>query len=120
MTFKVANVIAVFNSKSGGPPRTVVSIAVAGRGLWESDLFTTEYLESKSDVLLVREFPGHVNLYPAAAHSVLGGLAMLGRFDRNFEVQLLRGVAPAVVHIHGLWSPFLAAFALTARRNNIP
>jgi glycosyltransferase involved in cell wall biosynthesis len=120
MSFKVANIITAFNSESGGPPRTVAQIAAAGRGLWEADLFTTDFLESKSDVLLIREFPGHVHLYPAGARTLLGGLARLLRFNRNFETQLLRGVAPDVVHIHGLWSPYLAAFALTARRHRIP
>jgi glycosyltransferase involved in cell wall biosynthesis len=120
MTFKVSNIISAFNSKSGGPPRTVSLIAAAGAGLWQADLFTTDYLESTTDTLCVREFPGHVNLARAGAHSVVGGLSMVAGLDRGFRTQLLHGVKPDVVHVHGIWSPFLAAFALTAYRQGIP
>lgn len=120
MQFKVANVISSFNSKSGGPPRTVSLIAAAGTGLWAADLFTTDYRESRDDSLLVREFPGHVNISPSISHGMLGGLAMLTGIARGFETQLLSGVAPDIVHIHGLWSPYLAAFAKSAARHRIP
>jgi glycosyltransferase involved in cell wall biosynthesis len=119
-TFKVANVISSFNSESGGPPGTVSLIAEAGRGLWHADLFTTNHLQSPSDTLRVVDFPGQVKLLPDSAHTMIGGLAMLAGLSRGFRDQLLRGVKPDVVHIHGLWSPFLAAFALTALRNRIP
>jgi len=120
MKFKVANVISAFNSKSGGPPRTVSMIASAGAGLWQSDLFTTDYLESAADSLCVREFPGHVNVSPAGSHSIVGGLSMVAGLDRGLRAQLLHGVEPDVVHLHGIWSPYLAAFALTAHREGIP
>src|ERR1700690_2629536 len=84
MTFKVANVISAFNSKSGGPPRTVMLIATAGLGHWQADLFTTDSLESGNDTLLVREFPGHANISSAASHSTLGGIAMLTGVKRGF------------------------------------
>jgi glycosyltransferase involved in cell wall biosynthesis len=119
-TFKVANVISSFNAESGGPPGTVSLIAEAGRGHWQADLFTTDYRQSPSDTLLVADFPGQVNLLPAAAHGVMGGLAMLAGVSRVYRDRLLRGGKPDVVHIHGMWSPFLAAFALTARRHGIP
>ena len=118
--FKVANVIAGFNAESGGPPRTVAQIAAAGSGHWHADLFTTDYVESKADSLLVSEFPGHVNVFPSTARSTLGGLSMMAGISSHFRTQLLRGVRPDVVHIHGIWSPYLAAFALTAIRHQIP
>ncbi len=120
MTFKVANVISAFNSKSGGPPRTVSLIAAAGRGHWRADLFTTDYRESAADTLLLSDFPGHVNVLPSRARGVLGGLFMLTGISRAYRTQLLRGVAPDVIHIHGMWSPYLAAFAKTAIENRIP
>jgi glycosyltransferase involved in cell wall biosynthesis len=118
--FKVANVIAGFNAESGGPPRTVARIAAAGSGQWHADLFTTDYVESKADSLLVNEFPGHVNVLPSMARSILGGLSMMAGISSHYRTQLLRGVRPDVVHIHGIWSPYLAAFALTAIRHQIP
>jgi len=120
MSFKVANIIDTFNSKSGGPPRTVSLIAEAGVGHWHADLFTTDYRESASDMLLFKDFPGHVNVLPSGSHTMLGGLCMVAGISRSYESQLLRGVAPDVIHIHGMWSPYLAAFALTANRNRIP
>jgi glycosyltransferase involved in cell wall biosynthesis len=120
MTFKVANIIAHFNAESGGPPRTVSQIAAAGKGHWHADLFTTDYVESAADRLLVREFPGHVNLLPAGFRTTLGGLSMMVGLSRHHRTQLLSGVGPDVVHIHGVWSPYLAAFALTALRHGIP
>jgi len=120
VTFKVANVISCFNSRSGGPPRTVAMIARAGVGRWQADLFTTDYRESASDELLLGEFPGDVNVMGSVSHSILGGLSMLTGVNRHFEAQLLRGVAPDVVHIHGIWSPYLAAFARCAELHRIP
>jgi glycosyltransferase involved in cell wall biosynthesis len=120
MTFTVANVISSFNSKSGGPPRTVSLIAAAGSGLWRADLFTTDYQESASDSLLVDEFPGPVHVARGGSHGLLGGLAMLAGLDHGFSAQLLRGGVPDIVHIHGIWSPFLAVFAAAARRHGIP
>lgn len=120
MPFKVANIISSFNSKSGGPPRTVSLIAVAGAGLWQADLFTTDYQEPAGDPLLVRDFPGQVTISPAGSQGFVGGLAMLAGLERGFAARLLRGSNPDVVHIHGIWSPFLAAFAATARRSGIP
>jgi glycosyltransferase involved in cell wall biosynthesis len=120
MTFRVANIIARFNAESGGPPRTVAQIAAAGSGHWHADLFTTDYVESAADSLLVGEFPGHVNVLPSRSHTMLGGLSMMAGINRHHRTQLLKGVAPNVVHIHGVWSPYLAAFALTAIRNRIP
>ena len=120
MNFKVANVIAHFNAESGGPPRTVSQIAAAGAGQWQADLFTTDYTESAADRLLTQEFPGHVNLLPAVSRTMWGGLSMMAGTSRQFKRQLLRGVHPDVVHIHGVWSLYLAAFALTAIQNRIP
>jgi glycosyltransferase involved in cell wall biosynthesis len=120
MSFKVANVISSYNSKSGGPPRTVSLIAVAGAGLWQADLFTTDYHEPAGDPLLVRDFPGQVTVSPAGSQGFVGGLAMLAGLERGFAAQLLRGSNPDVVHIHGIWSPYLAAFAAAAHRNGIP
>lgn len=119
-TFKVANVIGSFNSQSGGPPGTVSLIAAAGRGHWLADLITTDYRQSPLDMLLVADFPGQVNMLPASAHSAIGGLAMLAGLGRGRRDQLLRALRPDVVHIHGIWSPFVAAFALTAIRHRIP
>jgi glycosyltransferase involved in cell wall biosynthesis len=45
---------------------------------------------------------------------------MLSGLNRHYRAQLLQGIRPNVVHIHGVWSPYLAAFALTAIRNRIP
>jgi len=120
MTFKVANIINTFNSKSGGPPRTVSLIAEAGTGYWKADLFTTEYREPAADTLLVKEFPGHVNVLPSGAHTVLGGIAMMAGFSRAYRSQLTEGISPDLVHLHGMWNPFLAAFAATAKAHRIP
>jgi glycosyltransferase involved in cell wall biosynthesis len=120
MTFKVANIINTFNSKSGGPPRTVSLIAEAGNGYWKADLFTTEYREPAADTLLVKEFPGHVNVLPSGAHTILGGMAMMAGFSRAYRSQLTKGISPDLVHLHGMWNPFLAAFARTAKANRIP
>lgn len=120
MSFRVANVIATFNSKSGGPPRTVSLIAAAGVGQWRADLFTTTYRESKSDSLLLDEFPGHVNVLSSHWHTIAGGLCMMTGISASYRVQLLKGVVPDIVHIHGMWSPFLAAFAESAIKNRIP
>ena len=119
MTFKVANIISAFNSQSGGPPRTVSLIAAAGLGTWTTELFTTSFQDSPKDTLLIDEFPGPVNVLPDQYHGMLGSLAMLAGFNRSFRTQLRRG-APNVVHIHGMWSPYLAAFAAEARRLEVP
>jgi glycosyltransferase involved in cell wall biosynthesis len=120
MGFRVANIICRFNSASGGPTRTVLGIAAAGQGLWRAELFTTDYTDRANDSLMTQDFAGHVNLLDANAQTGVGGtLRMLGLF-RSYEAQLLRGVAPDVIHIHGLWSPLLAAYARTARRNAVP
>lgn len=68
--------------------------------------------------MLIREFSGHVNLLPASAHSAVGGCwhSLAG----SFQAQLLQGIQPDIVHIHGLWHPLLAAFAWTAKRHGIP
>lgn len=116
MTFKVANIISRFNAESGGPPRTVSQMAAAGTGHWQADLFTTDYRESSGDTLLVSEFPGHATVMPSMSRTLFGGLSMMSRIRE----QLLQGITPDVVHIHGVWSPYLAAFALTAARNGIP
>lgn len=118
MPFKVTNVISYFNSASGGPPRTVAAISQVGMGHWRAELFTTNYLASSDDKLLIHQFAGHVNLLPASAHSMLGGLWQA--VNGNFKAQLLQGIEPEIVHIHGLWHPLLAAFASTARRHGIP
>lgn len=118
MQFKVTNVIPSFNSASGGPPRTVAAISRAGREHWVAELYTTSHLEGSNDRLLLREFFGHVNLLPASAHSVVGGCWQ--SLTGSFQAQLLQGIQPDVIHIHGLWHPLLAAFAWTARRHGIP
>lgn len=120
MTFTVANIITSYNSNSGGPPRTVTLIAAAGSGLWTAELFTTDFQESAADTLLYKEFPGKVNLLPASAHRTLGGLGMMIGLNRGFRRQLIGAVSPDVIHIHGLWSPYLAAFAEAAIRHGIP
>ncbi len=118
--FKVTNVICRFNSGSGGPPRTVTSIAHAGRGFWEAELFTTDYVEPQADRLLTDDFPGHVNLLDKRAQTPVGSFMMASGLWTSFRTQLIRGIRPDVVHLHGVWSGFLAAFAQTARRHGIP
>jgi glycosyltransferase involved in cell wall biosynthesis len=118
--FKVTNVICRFNSGSGGPPRTVISIAHAGRGFWEAELFTTDYVEPQADRLLTDQFPGHVNLLDKLAQTTLGSFMMASGLWTSFRTQLIRGIRPDVVHLHGVWSGFLAAFAQTARQHGIP
>jgi glycosyltransferase involved in cell wall biosynthesis len=118
--FKVTNVICRFNSGSGGPPRTVTSIAYAGRGHWAAELFTTDYVEPHADLLLTEQFPGHVNLLDRRAQTPLGSLLMASGLWTSFRTQLIRGIRPDIVHLHGVWSGFLAAFAQTARRHGIP
>ncbi len=108
-TFKVTNVICRFNSSSGGPPRTVASIARAGSGVWDAELFTTNYVERQGDTLLTGHFPGHVNVLHRAAG-----------FWNAFRTQLVEGIRPNVIHIHGVWSPYLVAFARVAYANGIP
>ena len=120
MQFTVANVICTFNSSSGGPPRTVSLIAQAGIGLWRSELFTTDYTESNSDRLLVGEFPGHVNLMCRNAQTPFGGAVRALGMLRDMRTQLVKGSRPDVVHVHGLWSPLLAAYARVARGAEIP
>jgi glycosyltransferase involved in cell wall biosynthesis len=120
MPFKVANVTCRFNSGSGGPPRAVALIARAGVGLWRAELFTTDYMEPVADQLLLSEFPGYVNLLGSGAQTLLGGILMSIGVSRYFRTQLVRGVRPDVVHLHGIWSPYLWAYAVEARRNGIP
>lgn len=120
MTFRVAYVIDTFNAASGGPPGTVSLMANAGTGHWRAELFTTDHRESPLDRLLVDEFPGSVTLMPAAVLSLVRGLGMLSGLDRRLETALRRGGVPDLVHIHGLWSPFLLAFAHAAARLGIP
>jgi glycosyltransferase involved in cell wall biosynthesis len=119
-SFKVTNVICRFNSSSGGPPRTVSAIAKAGRGVWDAELFTTDYVERKADSLLIGDFRGHVNLLHRNAQTLFGGFLMTTGIWPAFRTQLVRGIHPDVVHLHGLWSPYLAAFARTAREHGIP
>jgi glycosyltransferase involved in cell wall biosynthesis len=118
--FKVINVICRFNSGSGGPPRTVSAIAKSGRGIWDAELFTTDYVEAKADSLLIADFHGHVNLLPRTTQTTLGGILMATGLWTVFRTQVVRGIQPHVVHLHGVWSPFLTAFARTARLNRIP
>ncbi len=120
MPFKVANVIGRFNSGSGAPPRTVALIAQAGVGQWRSELFTTDYVEPVADKLLVSDFPGYVNLLGSRAQTIVGGSLMLLGVSRDYRSQLVRGVRPDVVHLHGIWSPYLGAYAAEAKRNGIP
>jgi glycosyltransferase involved in cell wall biosynthesis len=120
MPFTVANVISRFNSGSGEAPRTVALIAQAGVGLWRAELFTTDYVEPEADKLLISDFPGYVNLLGPRAQTILGGSLMLIGVSRDFRSQLVRGVRPDVVHLHGIWSPYLGAYAAEARRNGIP
>lgn len=120
MTLKVANIITRFNSAAGGPPRTVGLIGQAALGRWHVELFTTDYQESSADKLLMSEFPGHVNVLRAAAQRPLGGLMMMLRGWTGYEVQLVRGAAPNLLHIHGVWTPYLTAFAWAAKRHGIP
>lgn len=120
MSFKVTNVICRFNSSSGGPPRTVSAIAKAGRGIWNAELFTTDYVESKADSLLIGDFGGHINLLTRNAQTLVGGILMATGLWPAFRTQLIHGVRPDVLHLHGVWSPYLAAFARTARAHGIP
>ncbi len=120
MSFLVTNVICRFNSASGGPPRTIIGISRASIGYWRAELFTTDYTTGASDPLLIRQFNGHVNLLAASAQTATGGLLRMSRLFRSYEAQLLKGIGPNVVHLHGVWSPLLAAFASTAFRNRIP
>ncbi len=118
--FKVTNVICRFNSGSGGPPRTVAAIAMAGRGVWNAELFTTDYVEPNSDSLLIENFCGHINLLHRNAQTLVGGTLMASGLWSAFRTQLIRGIRPNVVHLHGVWSPYLAAFARAARTHGIP
>lgn len=120
MDFRVANVICRFNSASGGPPRTILSVGEAARGYWRTELFTTDFVEGPGDKLLVSSFEGHVNVMPSSAQGVIGGALRAAGFFRHYESQLLKGVSPQVIHLHGLWSPLLAAFARTAVQYRIP
>jgi glycosyltransferase involved in cell wall biosynthesis len=120
MTFKVANVICRFNSGSGGPPRVVVSIAVAGSGHWRAELFTTDFVEPGVDSLLTEYFPGDVHLLDRKFQSGIGGLMMAARLARPPRNIILQGGKPDLLHLHGVWSPYLAAFAADARANQIP
>lgn len=120
MTFKVANFISSFNSKSGGPPGTVSLIAKAGIGHWRADLFTTGYRESATDSLLLETFPGEVKILPVRSNPTWGGLGMMAGINSSYGTQLLRAAAPDVIHFHGLWSLWLAAFAEAAIRLRIP
>jgi glycosyltransferase involved in cell wall biosynthesis len=120
MTLKIANAITAFNSASGGPPRTVALIARSGIGYWTSELFTTDAMGGSGDSLLTDDFPGHVTLMPASSQRALRGLLMSFGLMRAYEAQLLHGVAPDVLHIHGMWNPYLAAFARTAIKHRIP
>lgn len=120
MPFKVTNVICRFNSGSGGPPRTVSAIAMAGRGVWDAELFTTDYMEPKADSLLIGDFRGHVNLLHRNTQTLLGGILMTTGIWPAFRTQLVSGIHPDVVHLHGMWSSYLAAFARTAREHGIP
>jgi glycosyltransferase involved in cell wall biosynthesis len=120
MTFTVSNVISCFNSTSGGPPRTVAMISQASVGYWRAELFTTNYLTSAEDRLLIRDFAGHVNLLPASAYSRVSGLLRTAGILRSYEVQLFLGIQPDIIHVHGMWHPLLAACALSALRRQIP
>src|ERR1700730_8584050 len=95
-SFKVANVICRFNSGSGGPPRTVSSIAVAGRGIWEAELFTTDYVAPEADSLLIENFRGHVSLFHRNAQTLLGGLLMATGLWPTLRTQLIRSIHPHV------------------------
>lgn len=119
MSFKVASVVSMFNAKSGGPPGTVALIAQAGKGLWQSVLFATDHQESRGDTLLFDKFAGQVNVLPRQMLSATRGLAMMAGLDRSCG-NGMRRVAPDIVHIHGMWSPLLAAFAQHARCLRIP
>lgn len=120
MTFKVANIITRFNSAAGGPPRTVGLIGQAAIGHWNVELFTTDYVESSGDKLLMSEFPGHVYVLKASAQRPWGGILMMMGGWTGYETQLVRGAAPNVLHIHGVWTPYLTAFAWAAQRHGIP
>jgi glycosyltransferase involved in cell wall biosynthesis len=120
MAFKVANVICRFNSSSGGPPRTVSLIAKAGLNHWNAELFTTNYTDSNSDTLLTTEFPGHINLIPQSAQTLYGGAIRALGLSRAMRTQIIYGSRPNVVHLHGLWSPLLAAYARIALAGRIP
>ncbi|HEY2679115.1 MAG TPA: glycosyltransferase [Steroidobacteraceae bacterium] len=120
MAFKVANVICRFNSSSGGPPRTVSLIARAGVGHWQAELFTTNFIESPEDSLLVGEFPGHVIVLDRGAQRPYGALVRALGFSRAIRVQLTHGSKPNVVHLHGLWNPLLTAYARAAMDSGIP
>ena len=120
MVLKVANVITSFNSASGGPPRTVALMAHAGLGFWEAQLFTTNAIAATADSMLTNDFPGRVTILPARAQTAFRSLLMFSGLTPVHEAQLLSGVAPDVMHIHGIWSLFLSAFAATAIRHRIP
>jgi glycosyltransferase involved in cell wall biosynthesis len=120
MTFKVANIVSAYNSKSGGPPRVISLMAAAGAGYWRSELFTTDYRESSRDELLVKEFPGPVNVLPSRCQTLLGGVSMMFGLRRRLLAPPEGGAAPDLVHIHGMWQPYLAAYAAEAARLGVP
>ncbi len=118
--FIVINVVARFNSGSGGPPRTVIAVARAGINRWSSHLITTAFTEPDSDQLLIAEYPGPVQLLPLAAQTLLGGsLSALGVWSLSKKISL-NFKQPTVLHLHGIWSPLFVELARVARRQKIP
>ena len=120
MTFKVTNVIARFNSSSGGPPRVVSLIAQAGVEHWQSELFTSEFVESDHDMLLVSQFPGQVRFIDPRSHGLYGAISSALSRSNSLRTSLVDESQPSVVHLHGLWSPLLAAYASICHAARIP
>jgi glycosyltransferase involved in cell wall biosynthesis len=118
--FTVTNVICRYNSASGGPPRTVSAIATAGVGAWKAELFTTDYVEAESDRLLLSDFVGRVVLRDRRDQMFPGSLLMALGLRTGFRAELIRDSRPDVLHLHGVWSLYLAAFAGAARKLRIP
>jgi glycosyltransferase involved in cell wall biosynthesis len=119
MVFKVANLIDTFNSRSGGPPRVVTAIARAGAGVWTAELVTTDFSEAQSDLLLTSDFPGRVRFLDSQALKVPHFLATRLGLPSQLRSVFIEA-RPDLLHLHGLWSPMLAAGAGLARRAGVP
>lgn len=118
--FRVANVIARFNSASGGPPRSVAQIAQAGIGHWQANLFSTDYVAPLNDSLLAAHFPGEVDLLNKRSRSAWGVVKVGVGLDPDLKRQISDSLRANVVHLHGLWTPYVAAFGQAARRHGVP
>ena len=120
----VVHVITSFNSASGGPPRTVISIGEALQGLWNGRLVTTDVRQPEiNDLSLLGQFRGQVFLLPSAAIRTVESAAAtfgVGYAAGSYREPMLGPPRADVIHLNGLWSPMLAAAAAASRHFRIP